>query len=114
MVNVTDIGATSSSGRPWTAEQSDDGEVRIRDAAGVEIARMAAGIGDNLSNAALMAAAPELLAAVRAFQTFYLDILPLLEQHMPPGAAGNEHVEIPDHPAVTLAKIAVAKADRAT
>jgi len=49
---------------------------------------------------------------VRAFQSFYLDVLPLLEQHMAPGAPSNEHIEIPDHPAVTLAKLAVAKAEK--
>ena len=108
---MIDNGAAANNGRPWTAEQSDD-EVRIRDAAGAEIARMAVGIENGLSNAALMAAAPEPLAAVRAFQSFYLDVLPLLEQHMAPGAPSNEHIEIPDHPAVTLAKLAVAKAER--
>lgn len=111
---MIDNGASANNGRPWSAEQSDNGDVRIRDAAGAEIARMAAGIENGLSNAALMAAAPELLAAVKAFQTFYLDVLPLLEQHMAPGAGGNEHIEIPDHPAVTRAKLAVAKAERTT
>ena len=107
---MTDDGAAANNGRPWMAEQFDDGEVRIRDANGVEIARLAPGLENGLAHGALMAAAPELLAAVKAFQTFYLDVLPLLEQHMPPGAAPKQHIEIPDHPAVTLAKLAVTKA----
>lgn len=109
---MTEDGVPASNRRPWTAEQSENGDVLIRDAGGAEIARMAPGLENSLANAGLMAAAPELLAAVRAFQTFYLDVLPLLEQHMAPGASSNEHIEIPDHPAVILARIAVARADR--
>ncbi len=30
---------------------------------------------------------------------------------MPPGAHGDEHIEIPDHPAAALAKLAFAKAE---
>lgn len=110
---MTDNDARANNGRPWTAEQSASGELRIRDANGIEIARLTLDLDNGQARAALMAAAPDLLAAVKAFQTFYLDVLPLLEQHMPPGATTNAHIEIPDHSAVTLAKLAVAKAERA-
>lgn len=60
------------------------------------------------ANALVMAAAPELLAALKAFETFYFDVLPLLEQHW---ISAGVQAELREPPAVKLAQLAIARTE---
>ncbi len=67
--------------RPWHLMPMSGELAHVCDSTGNLIAKVSVAEPFGPGNAALIAAAPDLLAAVKALETLYLDVLPVLTAH---------------------------------
>jgi len=76
--------------RPWHLVPMSGEHAHVCDSNGNLIAKVNVPEAFGPGNGALIAAAPDLLAAVKALETLYLDVLPVLTAHASESQGGQE------------------------